>query len=164
MKAQNPAIEVRPYNRRLDEESAEAIIAEYDLVLEGTDNFATRYLVNRVAARLGKPVIGAALSQWEGQISTFDPAKGAPCYQCVFPPEAPPAPPGLAPPSCSEAGVVGPLPGVMGSMMAIEVVKELSQAGEGLRGRMLIYDAMYGEVRVIKTKKRADCPVCRGAV
>jgi molybdopterin/thiamine biosynthesis adenylyltransferase len=98
------------------------------------------------------------LSQWEGQISTFDPAKGAPCYQCVFP-EAPA--PGLAP-SCSEAGVVGPLPGVMGSMMAVEVVKELSQAGEGLRGRMLIYDAMYGEVRVIRTKKRAGCPVCGG--
>ncbi|WP_421701389.1 HesA/MoeB/ThiF family protein [Aliiroseovarius sp.] len=159
MKAQNPAIAVRPYNRRLDEESAETIIAEYDLVLEGTDNFATRYLVNRVAAKLGKPVIGAALSQWEGQISTFDPARGAPCYQCVFP-EAPA--PGLAP-SCSEAGVVGPLPGVMGSMMAVEVVKELSQAGEGLRGRMLIYDAMYGEVRVIKTKKREGCPVCGGA-
>ena len=156
MKAQNPAVTIRPYNRRLDEESAEAIIAEYDLVLEGTDNFATRYLVNRVAAKLGKPMIGAALSQWEGQISTFDPAKGAPCYQCVFP-EAPA--PGLAP-SCSEAGVVGPLPGVMGAMMAVEVVKELSQAGEGLRGRMLIYDAMYAEVRVIKTKKRADCPVC----
>ncbi len=156
MRAQNPAIKVRPYHRRLDENSAEALFAEYDLILEGSDNFTTKYLVNRVAAKLGKPVIGAALSQWEGQISTWDPASGAPCYQCVFP-EVPA--PGLAP-SCSEAGVIGPLPGVMGSMMAVEVVKEVTGAGEGLRGRLLIYDALYGEVRVIAVKKRDDCPVC----
>ncbi|MCI2399384.1 molybdopterin-synthase adenylyltransferase MoeB [Aliiroseovarius subalbicans] len=156
MRAQNPAIEVKPYNRRLDDDNAGALIAEYDLVLEGTDNFATRYLVNRVAAKLGKPVIGGALSQWEGQISTFDPAKGAPCYQCIFP-EAPA--PGLAP-SCSEAGVVGPLPGVIGAMMAVEAVKEITGAGEGLRGRMMIFDAMYAETRMIKTKRREGCPVC----
>ena len=156
MLAQNPAIVVQPYNRRLDEDSAEALIADYDIVLEGTDNFTTRYLVNRIAAKLGKPVIGGALSQWEGQISTFDPKRGAPCYQCIFP-KAPA--PGLAP-SCSEAGVVGPLPGVIGAMMAVECVKEIAQAGEGLRGRMLIYDAMYSEVRVIKTKRREGCPVC----
>jgi len=159
MRAQNPAITVRPYNRRLTEDIAEDLMGDYDLILEGSDNFATRYLVNRVAARLGKPVIGAALSQWEGQISTFDPASGAPCYQCIFP-EAPA--PGLAP-SCSEAGVVGPIPGVMGSMMAVEAVKEITGAGEGLRGRMLIYDAQYGDVRVMKTKRREDCPVCGGA-
>ena len=156
MRAQNPAIEVRPYHRRLDAESAEGLFADYDLILEGSDNFATKYLVNKVAAKLGKPVIGGALSQWEGQISTWDPAKGGPCYQCVFP-EAPAD--GLAP-SCSEAGVIGPLPGVIGSMMAVEVIKELTEAGEGLRGRLLIYDAMYADVRVIRAAKRDDCPVC----
>lgn len=156
MRAQNPAIEVRAYNRRLTDDIAEELLAEYDLILEGTDNFATRYLVNRVAAKLGKPVIGGALSQWEGQVSTFDPAHGAPCYQCIFP-EAPA--PGLAP-NCSEAGVVGPLPGIIGGIMATEAVKEITGAGEGLRGRMLIYDAMYAETRVIKTKRREGCACC----
>ncbi len=156
MRAQNPSIEVLPYNRRLTEENARDLIADFDLVLEGSDNFATRYLVNRVAAELGKPVIGGALSQWEGQISIFDPASGGPCYQCVFP-EAPA--PGLAP-NCSEAGVVGPLPGVIGAMMAVEAIKEITDAGEGLRGRMLIYDAMYAETRMIRVAKRAGCETC----
>nr|WP_255743942.1 molybdopterin-synthase adenylyltransferase MoeB [Aliiroseovarius sediminis] len=156
MRAQNPAISVRPYQRRLTDDIAEELLADYDLVLEGTDNFETRYLVNRTAAKLGKPMIGGALSQWEGQVSTFDPASGAPCYQCVFP-EAPA--PDLAP-SCSEAGVIGPLPGIIGTIMATEAIKEITGAGEGLRGRMLIYDALYAETRVIRTKKRPDCPCC----
>ncbi|WP_424942192.1 molybdopterin-synthase adenylyltransferase MoeB [Aliiroseovarius crassostreae] len=156
MRAQNPAIDVLPFNRRLTEEIAEDLIADFDLVLEGSDNFATRYLVNRVCAKLGKPVIGGALSQWEGQISTFDPASGAPCYQCIFP-EAPA--PGLAP-NCSEAGVVGPLPGVIGAMMAVEAIKEITDAGQGLRGRMLIYDAMYAETRMIRISKRDGCETC----
>ncbi|WP_289042795.1 molybdopterin-synthase adenylyltransferase MoeB [uncultured Aliiroseovarius sp.] len=156
MRAQNPAITVRPYQRRLTDDIAEELLADYDLVLEGTDNFETRYLVNRTAAKLGKPMIGGALSQWEGQVSSFDPASGAPCYQCVFP-EAPA--PGLAP-SCSEAGVIGPLPGIIGTIMATEAIKEITGAGEGLRGRMLIYDALYAETRVIRTKKRPGCPCC----
>ncbi|MHA6267347.1 HesA/MoeB/ThiF family protein [Aliiroseovarius sp. CAU 1755] len=156
MRAQNPAIAVRPYNRRLTDDIAEDLMADYDLVLEGTDNFETRYLVNRVATKLGIPMIGGALSQWEGQIATFDPASGAPCYQCIFP-KAPA--PGLAP-SCSEAGVVGPLPGIIGAMMATEAIKEITGAGEGLRGRMLIYDAMYAETRVIRTTKRQGCDCC----
>lgn len=156
MKAQNPQVNVRPYHRRLTDEIAETLFADYDLILEGSDNFATRYLVNRVAVKLSKPVVAAALTQWEGQISLYHPASGAPCYQCVFP-EAPA--PGLAP-SCAEAGVIGPLPGVMGSMMAVEAIKELAQAGDGLRGRLLMYDALYGDTRVITTKKRAECPIC----
>ena len=156
MKAQNPAVQVRPYNRRLTDSDAEALFAEYDLILDGTDNFDTRYLANRTAAALKKPLISGALSQWEGQISTFDPARGTPCYQCIFPEE--PAP-GLAP-SCAIAGVLGPLPGVVGSMMAVEAIKEIAGAGEGLRGRMLIYDALFGESRVITMKPRADCPIC----
>ncbi len=156
MKAQNPAVVVKPYHRRLTEEIAADLIAEYDLVLDGTDNFATRYLVNRVCAAQGKPLIAAALSQWEGQISTYDPARGAPCYRCIFP--EPPAP-GLAP-SCAEAGVLGPLPGVVGAMMAVEAVKVITGAGESLRGRMMIYDALYGENRTMALRPRPDCPVC----
>jgi len=157
--AQNPFVDVRPYHRRLDEETAEALFAEYDLVLDGSDNFETRYLVNRVAARLGTPLIAAAISQWEGQISLYDPAGGTPCYECIFP--TAPAP-GLAP-SCAEAGVMGALPGVVGAMMAVEAIKHVTGAGETLRGRMLIYDALYGETRQISLTQRADCPVCGAA-
>lgn len=158
MKAINRFVEVRPYQRRLDEESASALISEYDLVLDGTDNFDTRYLVNRVCARLGKPLISAAITQWEGQISLYDPARGGPCYECVFP-ERPL--PGMVP-TCAEAGVAAPLPGVIGSMMAMEAVKYLTGAGEPLRGRLLIHDALYGETRVIGAKRREGCAACGG--
>ncbi len=156
MKAQNPSVDVRPYQRRLTPEIADELFADYDLILDGTDNFETRYLVNRAAAAQGKPLISGALSQWEGQLSVFDPARGTPCYQCIFP-DAPAA--GLAP-SCAEAGVLGPLPGVVGAMMAVEAVKLITGAGEALRAEMLIYDALYGESRKITLKSRPDCPVC----
>ncbi|MEM8776595.1 MAG: molybdopterin-synthase adenylyltransferase MoeB [Pseudomonadota bacterium] len=152
----NPYVDFRPYNRRLTEENAKALFEDYEVILDGTDNFETRYLANRAAFDIGKPLITGALSQWEGQISVFDPANGGPCYQCTFPqkPEA-----GLAP-SCAEAGVLGPLPGVIGSMMAVEAVKLITGAGQALVGEMVIYDALYGESRRIKLKKRSDCPVC----
>ncbi|MGH1353901.1 MAG: HesA/MoeB/ThiF family protein [Thalassovita sp.] len=156
MEAQNPFVAVRPYQRRLSAEMADDLFAEYDLILDGTDNFATRYLANEVAVRSGKALISGALSQWEGQISVFNPAQGGPCYQCVFP-EAPA--PGLAP-SCAEAGVIGPLPGVIGTMMAVEAIKLITGAGAPLRGEMLIYDALWGETRKITLKRRSDCPVC----
>ncbi len=156
MTAQNPFVIVRPYNRRLTPEIAADLFEDYDLILDGSDNFATRYLVNETAVRLGKPLIAAALTQWEGQISLYHPASGTPCYACVFP--EPPAPELV--PSCAEAGVLGPLPGVIGAMMAAEAVKAITGAGEGLRGRILIYDALYAETRIITAAKRADCPVC----
>lgn len=156
MAAQNPHIQIRPYHRRLGEGDAKILIAEYDLVLDGTDNFDTRFLVNRICADLSKPLVSGALSQWEGQISVFDPATGAPCYQCIFP-QAPAAE--LAP-SCAEAGVIGPLPGVIGAMMALEAIKLITGAGAALRGEMMIYDALWGETRKIGLKPRADCPVC----
>jgi molybdopterin/thiamine biosynthesis adenylyltransferase len=156
MQAQNPAVTVRPYGRRLTPEIAADLFADYDLIVDGTDNFAARYLANSTAASQGKPLISGALSQWEGQVSVFDPARGAPCYQCIFP-QAPG--PGLAP-SCAEAGVLGPLPGVVGSMMAAEAIKVITGAGQALRGEMLIYDALYGESRKIALRPRADCPVC----
>jgi len=156
MRALNPFVTVRPYQRRLDEAVAAELLAEYDLVLDGSDNFDTRYLVNRVCVAAGKPLIAAAITQWEGQISIYDPARGAPCYECVFPVR--PAP-GMVP-TCAEAGVAAPLPGVIGSMMAMEAVKRITGAGEGLAGRLLIHDALYAETRVIGVKRRADCPVC----
>lgn len=156
MTAQNPYVTVRPYQRRLSEDIAPDLMADYDLILDGTDNFETRYLVNRVATRLGKPLIAAALTQWEGQISTYDPAKGTPCYACLFPK----APDAALVPSCVEAGVIGPLPGVIGAMMAVEAIKVITGAGEGLRGRLMIYDALHAQTRTISAKKRPDCPVC----
>jgi molybdopterin/thiamine biosynthesis adenylyltransferase len=156
LRALNPFIELRPYHRRLDEAAARALFADYDLILDGTDNFDTRYMVNRLAVELGKPLISGAITQWEGQLSLFDPARGGPCYECVFPTR--PAP-GMVP-SCAEAGVAAPLPGVIGAMMAMEAVKQITGAGEGLRGRLMIHDALYAETRVIGITPRADCPVC----
>ncbi len=156
MRALNPFIEVRPYHRRLTEADAGTLFADYDLILDGTDNFDTRYMVNRIAAKLGKPLITGAITQWEGQLSLFDPAQNAPCYECVFPTR--PAP-GMVP-SCAEAGVAAPLPGIIGAMMAMEAVKHITGAGETLRGRLMIHDALYAETRVIAVHSRADCPVC----
>ncbi|WP_095589506.1 HesA/MoeB/ThiF family protein [Actibacterium ureilyticum] len=156
MRAQNPHVTVRPYQRRLDAAAAVELFAEYDLVLDGTDNFDTRFLVNQAAVATKTPLIAAAITQWEGQISLYDPANGGPCYQCIFP-EAPA--PELAP-SCAEAGVVGALPGVVGAMMAMEAIKHITGAGQSLRGRMLLYDALYAENRVVALKRRDDCPVC----
>jgi molybdopterin/thiamine biosynthesis adenylyltransferase len=155
MLALNPFVQVRPYQRRLTAETA-AILDDYDLILDGSDNFDTRYLVNQLAVKAGKPLISAAITQWEGQISLYDPAHGTPCYQCIFPHR--PAP-GMVP-TCAEAGVASPLPGVIGSMMAMEAVKHITGAGEGLKGRLMIYDALYAEVRVIRIKRREDCEIC----
>ncbi len=158
MTAQNPFVTVRPYHRRLTEDIAGDLFDDYDLVLDGTDNFDTRYLVNRTAVAKRRPLIAAALTQWEGQISLYDPAHGTPCYECVFPT----APDAALVPSCAEAGVIGPLPGVIGAMMAVEALKILTGAGEGLGGRLLIYDALYAQTRIIGIKPRGDCAACGG--
>jgi len=152
----NPLIEVVPHALRLNEGNVDQIIAGYDLVLDGTDNFETRYLVNAACVRAKIPLISAAMSQWEGQISVYDPANGGPCYQCVFP-QTPAE--GLAP-NCAQAGVMGALAGVMGSMMAGEAIKYITGAGQILRGEILIYDSLYGETRKLKTSPRKNCPVC----
>ena len=152
----NPFVTITPLVERLSEERAHELIVAHDLVLDGTDNFDTRYMVNRVCARLGKPLIAAAMTQWEGQISLYHPAEGAPCYECVFPVR--PAPGTV--PSCAEAGVVAALPGVFGSLMAMEAIKYLTGAGRTLAGRLLLYDALEAEMRMIRTKRRADCAAC----
>lgn len=158
LEAQNPHVTVRPYHRKLTEDIAPDLFKDYDIVIDGTDNFDTRYLVNRTAVTAGIPLISGALTQWEGQLSVFDPARSAPCYECVFPTTPDPA---LAP-SCAAAGVVGPLPGVVGTMIAVETIKVITGAGAALRGEMLIYDALYAETRKIAVKPRGDCAVCGG--
>ena len=158
IRALNPYVLVRPYHRALTPDIATDLFADYDLIVEGTDSQSARRLANETAVALGKPLLSAAIAQWEGQIALWHPAGGGPCYACVFPADAAP---GLAP-TCAEAGVAGPLPGVLGSMLALEAVKVLTGAGTPLRGRMLLHEALEGETRTIRTKARDACPVCGG--
>ena len=152
----NPFVKILPYNRRLDAETALGLISDFDLVIDGTDNFATRDLVNRTCVAAGVPLLSGAISQWEGQISLFNATKDSACYACIFPKE--PAD-GLAP-SCAEAGVMGALPGVVGSIMATEAIKWIVGVGASLDGKMMIYDALYGETRTMKISKSKSCAVC----
>lgn len=156
MRAINPFISVKTYEFRLDEATAPDLIRGCDLVLDGSDNFETRHLVNRICTQQGVALISGALTAWEGQVSLFDPKQGTPCYHCVFPQKPLP---GMVP-ACAEAGVVAPLPGVIGSLMAVEAIKHLAQAGQGLAGRLLIHDALHAETRIIMVKRQPDCPVC----
>ena len=152
----NPNVRITTYPERLSEANADQITYGYDLILDGCDNFETRYLVNKICAAQKKPLVSGAIGQWEGQVTLFDPAAGTPCYACIFP-EAPAD--GLAP-SCAEAGVVGAMAGVVGSMMATEAIKWVTGAGQTLAGEMFIYDALWGESRKIGLSKRPDCAVC----
>lgn len=146
----NPHVQVEAVEARFDPAHLESC----DLVIDGSDSFAARSAVNAATYAAGVPLLSGAISQWEGQLSLFDPRAGGPCYACVFP-NAPQAAPG-----CAEGGVLGPLPGVIGAMMAVEAVKHLTGAGETLRGRMLIYDALYAETREIRLSPDPACPVC----
>ena len=154
--ALNPHVAVEPHALRLTEANAAALVGAYDLVLDGSDNFATRAAVNAACVAARRPLVGAAIGQWEGQLSVWAPHLGAPCLACAFP-ETPA--PGLAP-SCAEAGVVGALPGVLGAMQALEAIKLITGAGQPLLGRLMLYDALWAEVRTITVPRRADCAVC----
>lgn len=153
MRAINPFVTVTALDRRMGEEPE--LVAAHDLILDGTDNFDTRYLVNRLAVATGRPLLSAAITQWEGQIGLYA-DRGSACYACVFPVR----PADGTVPTCAEAGVAAPLPGIIGAMMAAEAVKYLTGAGETLRDRILIHDALYAETRVIRTARNPDCPVC----
>ena len=135
-----------------------SIIARYDLVADGSDNFATRYLLTDLCCRLEKPLVAAALSPFEGQLSTFRPYLGAghPCYRCLF---RDPPPPDLVP-RCEEAGILGAVAGVLGTLQAVEVLKELLALGESLDGRLLIYDALRAGFHSIRIAKDPECPTC----
>lgn len=156
--ALNPHVRVIEHTTRLTAETADALIGGYDLVADGSDNFDTRFLVNDTCYRLKKTLVTAAMLRFDGQLSTFKAHQGAPhpCYRCVFPE---PPPPGSVP-ACSEAGVLGALGGVMGSLQALEVVKELLGLGESLSGRLLLYDALRGDVRTVKLRRDPQCRTC----
>jgi molybdopterin/thiamine biosynthesis adenylyltransferase len=156
--AVNDGIRIETYPLRLEPENAEAIVAGYDLVADGSDNFATRYLLNDLCFRLKKPLIAAALSPFEGQLSTFRPHLGAghPCYRCLF---REPPPPDMVP-RCEEAGILGAVAGVLGTLQAVEVLKEVLGLGDSLDGTLLIYDALQAGFHRIRIAKDPECPTC----
>lgn len=156
--ALNPDVAVEPHALRLSEANAGELVDGYDIIADGSDNFATRYLLNAACARAGKTLVSAAMLRFEGQLSTFKPAAGPqhPCYRCLFP--EPPAP-GLVP-SCAEAGILGALAGTLGSLQATEVVKEILEIGDSLSGALLTYDALRADFRKLRVKPDPDCPVC----
>ena len=151
----NPDVHVKIYNEAFTSESAECIARGYDLIIDGTDNFPTRYLINDVALRLGIPFIYGAIFRMEGQASVFC-TDGDPCYRCVFP--SPPAPESVM--TCSEAGVLGVVPGLIGTIQATEAIKWILGLGTSLAGRLLIYDAGEMQFDAISIDKNPDCPVC----
>jgi adenylyltransferase/sulfurtransferase len=151
----NPHVHVEPYETRLTSENALDIIRDYDVVIDGTDNFATRYLTNDACVLLGKPNVYGSIFRFEGQASVFALEEG-PCYRCLFPE---PPPPGLVP-SCAEGGVLGVLPGLVGTIQATEGIKLILGVGESLVGRLLLIDALSMRFRTVRLRKDPNCPVC----
>lgn len=158
LQALNPEVKFERFAERLTAATALERVAAFDIVVDGSDNFATRYLLNDSCYLAGRPLVSAAMLRFEAQLSTFKAHLGDPhpCYRCLFP--APPDPGTV--PTCSEAGVFGALPGVLGSMQAIETIKEILGIGEGLSGRLLLYDALEARLREIALPRDPDCPLC----
>ena len=150
----NPEVNVVPHEFPINSENAMELIAQYDVVVNGADNFATRYLVNDAAYLSGKPIVDGSILIFDGQLSVYEPGKG--CYRCLFPE---PPPPGMVP-NCAEAGVLGALTGVIGSLQATETVKLILGIGETLTGRMLLLDGLSMEFRVVRTRRNPACPLC----
>ena len=153
--ALNSDVEVEAHNTRIDASNVLELMAPYDLVVDGADNFPTRYLINDASIHLGTPIVHGSIFRFEGQVSVFDPRIG-PCYRCLF---AQPPPPELAP-NCAEGGVLGVLPGVIGSLQATEALKLLLGIGDSLVGRILTYDALDQEFRTLTLNKDPECPAC----
>jgi sulfur-carrier protein adenylyltransferase/sulfurtransferase len=153
--ALNPGVRVEAHDLRLTSGNALDLVARYDIVLDGSDNFPTRYLVNDACAISGRPYVYGSIFRFEGQASVFDAAAG-PCYRCLHPE---PPPPGLVP-SCAEGGVLGVLPGIVGSIQALETIKLIVGAGRSLVGRLLLFDALRLGFRELELRKDPDCPVC----
>ncbi len=154
----NPDVNLVAHPERLTAENVEQIFDGYDLVADGSDNFNTRFLINDACYFLKKPLVSAAMLQFEGQLSTYKAFKGAghPCYRCIFP--APP-PPDVAQ-TCGEAGILGALAGTMGSLQATEILKELLGIGDSMSGQLLIYDALYTDFRKVKVRPDPECKLC----
>ena len=151
----NPHVEVVLHDARLSSQNALGILEGYDIVVDGTDNFPTRYLVNDACVLLGKPNVYGSVFRWEGQLSVFA-TEGGPCYRCLF---REPPPPGLVP-NCAEGGVLGVLPGIIGSAQAMEAIKLLLDVGTTLAGRLLIFDALDMSWREVALRRNPECPVC----
>ena len=155
LRALNPQVEIVLFPGRLSAGNARAILGDFDVVLDGTDNFATRYLTNDACFLLGKPNVYGSIFRFEGQVSVFWPGRG-PCYRCIYPV---PPPPGLVP-SCAEGGVLGVLPGVIGSLQATEAIKILLGVGRSLAGRLVLYDALDLSFRELRLRRDPACPLC----
>jgi molybdopterin/thiamine biosynthesis adenylyltransferase/rhodanese-related sulfurtransferase len=152
----NPDVNVVTYRERLTSENIDRILDDgWDIIVDGADNFPTRYLVNDASVWRGIPVVHGSIYRFEGQVTVFKPHEG-PCYRCLFPE---PPPPELAP-SCSEGGVLGVLPGIVGSLQTNEAIKLAAEIGDPLVGRLLLFDALATEFTEVKIERRADCPVC----
>ena len=156
LQALNPDVKVLEFRERLSSENAFQILSQFDVVVNGCDNFPTRYLVNDACVLLKKPLVDGAIWQFEGQATVFNPAAGGPCYRCYFPE---PPPPGAVP-SCAEAGVLGVLPGLVGCVQALEAIKIILGTGRPLIGRMMHFDTLSGDVRVLKIRRDPNCAVC----
>lgn len=156
LKGINSDVKAIGHKVRLDRTNAFEIFSQYDFVLNGCDNFATRYLVNDACVFLKKPMIDGSIFRFEGQVTVFDPSRGGPCYRCLYPV---PPPPEMAP-SCQEAGVFGVLPGIVGSLQAVEMIKLALNQGEPLIGRLLLYDALKQKFKELKVRRDKECPVC----
>src|ERR1700680_1223513 len=155
LSALNPMIEIVSYETRLTSDNALELFRDYDIIVDGTDNFPTRFLVNDACVLLGKPNVYGSIFRFEGQAPVFG-SPGGPCYRCLYPE---PPPPGLVP-SCAEGGVLGVLPGIVGSIQAMETIKLILGTGEPLVGRLLLYDALAMRFRELKLRKNPECPVC----
>jgi len=155
----NPDVKVDKHKARLTSDNVMDVLARYDVIVDGADNFQTRYLVNDAALKLGKPVVHSSIFRFEGQMTVF-PANGSPCYRCLYPEPPPPE----EAPSCSEAGVLGVLPGIMGVLQANETVKLLLGLGETLAGRLLVFDALKTRFRELKLRRDPKCPTCGDGV
>jgi len=156
VEALNPDVTVVPFQERLDSENVERILAHgWDVIVDGTDNFPTRYLVNDASVWHGVPVVHGSIYRFEGQVTVFDPGNG-PCYRCLYPS---PPPPELAP-SCAEGGVLGVLPGIVGSLQASEALKLVLGVGDSLAGRLLLFDALHTTFDEVSIRRNPECPVC----
>ncbi len=158
VEALNPDVEVVVFNTMINKSNIMEVIKDFDVVLDGTDNFPTRFLINDACYFLGKPLVSAAMLRFEGQISVFDyrDKESSPCYRCLFPE---PPPPGLVP-TCQEAGILGSIGGIMGCIQATEAIKILLGIGEPLVGKLLIMDALSMEFTKVKLRKDPKCPLC----
>jgi adenylyltransferase/sulfurtransferase len=152
----NPGVEVELHNVRFSSENALDLVGKYDIVVDGTDNFPTRYLTNDACVLMKKPNVYGSIFRFEGQASVFAPSKGGPCYRCLYPE---PPPPGMVP-SCAEGGVLGVLPGIVGCIQATEILKIALDRGDSLVGRLVLFNALDMKFRELKLRRDPECPIC----